>query len=687
MGKTLITCEKLDIAENIAEILGMPTKKINGSYFENEDYIITWSFGHLINWKDPHEIKEEYKTWSLDPLPFRFDITKDQKVISGKNKLLGTYKTLLNRADVDLVVNAGDSDREGLLIQEEIYAWSKCTKPIKVLWAQSKAQKEVVKCLNNLKDRNDFIPLLDAAKARTTIDYMLGITETRGLNLTCFKGQRISYGRCQTPLLKLLSDREIEIKNFKVSDYFEIECNFDNKYKGILYDVDKKESIKFTSKEEANNIINQLSDTGKIIEYKKELKKEDVQSLYSLSSLQKEMGNKYHFTADKTLNIAQSLYEKKLTSYPRTDSEFINDEVFEGIADNIKSAKNIICVTEELDINKLKVVCKPNKVTGHHGLIPTEEICSKEKYNKLSEDEKLVYNAICKRLLAIIMPEYKYYSISVLTDVNGKIFKTTATEIIDLGWKKLYKDEKSDKEDKSDDKNVIIPELEENGTYNVSNKEILSKKTKAPARYTSATIISLMEKYKIGRPATQAEIINRLIEMDFIKFEKNKYEVLPKGLAFIELVLDELKSPELTKNIEEKLSEIADGNLNWKTLIDEVYENQKKRIEVYKNMAGETNEGFLNAVKETDYICPICGSKIINNTYSYNCKNENCGLKINKEISGKKIPERAIADLFAKGKCGLIKGFKSQKTGNEYNAKLKINPETKKLDFIFEVNK
>ena len=687
MGKVLITCEKPDAALNIAEILDVPTKKINGSYYENDEYIVVWSYGHLIKWKEPDEINKDWKEWSLDPLPFRFDIKKHQKIIPSMSKQVGVYKTLLNRADVDYVVNAGDADREGLLIQEELYAWGGCKKPIKVLWSQSLTSKEIIKCMNNLKDRKDFLPLLDAAIARTTIDYMLGISETRGLSLTYCKGQKVNYGRCQTPLLKLLSDREREIKDFKVSDYYEIELTFDNLYNGILLSEDQKENQKFNDLDEAKNVLNSLDKSGRIVEYTKTLKKENIEKLYSLSSLQKEMGAKYHYTADKTLKIAQKLYEMKLTSYPRTDTEYINNEVLDEIEERIKAAKNIIKTECKLDITKLNKVCKPNKVTGHHAILPTEVICSKEKFESLTNDEKLVYQAICKKLLAVIMPEYEYNSIYVITKVGDKLFKTTGIEVKSLGWKEIYQNEKVDKEEDDSEKSNKIPELSKDKEYSVSDKQILTKQTKAPSRYTTSTIISLMEKWKIGRPATQAEIIQRLIDMDFVKLNKNKYEVLQKGLAFIDLVLDELKAPDLTKKIEEKLQKIADGEYKSSDLIEEVFNNQVQRLELYKNMANENNSSFINNVSKTDYTCPLCNSPIINMPYSYNCSNKECGLKINKEISKKKIPERAFKDLFEKGRCGLVKGFISSRTGKEFNAKIIINKNTKQIEFLFDNKK
>lgn len=680
MSKVLITAEKPDAAKKIAMALGVDIKN-KGGFFEDDSYIITWAIGHLIRFKKTSEMKEEYKTWSFDPLPMKFNLNTDLTIDNDKKKQFSVIKKLINRSDVSYIVNAGDADREGLLIQEEIYKFAGNKKPIKMLWVQSQTESEIVKGMAHLKERSLFLNLLEEAKARQTVDYMFGISYTWGLALTVAKNNKVSYGRCQTPLLKLLSDREKEIKSFKVSDYFEIEANFQNLYSGILFDKEKKENVKFNTKEDAENTLNSLKNKGKVIEYKKEQKKEAVTKLYSLSLLQKEMGSKFHFTAKKTLQIAQSLYEMKLTSYPRTDTEYINDDVFAEIDDRIKAAKNLIKVTDNLDKERLKVVCKPNKVTGHHAILPTDTICSKEVYESLKKEEKIVYIAICKKFLSVMLPDFEYYSINVLTDVNGYIFKSSGTETISLGWKELYKTEKTEKdEDKEEEKE--IPELVLNNEYDVINKKILSKQTKAPARYTASSIINLMEKWMIGRPATQADIIDRLINMGFVEFNNNKYSVTNKGLTFIDVVLDELKDPNLTKNIEEKLSKIANNEYTKEKLIEDVFNNQLKRIDVYKKMASELPKQAFN-LQKTDFKCPLCNSELVSQKYTYNCSNEKCGFKVNKVYGEKKIPEKAFIDLFTKGKTGLLKKLKG-KTGKEFNARLVIDKEKRTAKYEFE---
>lgn len=680
MGKVLITCEKPDAASNIASILGCKNK--HEGYFEDDNYIITWAYGHLIEWQKPEEINEAYKVWDLSYLPFRFDINKDLKVKADVRKQYSIINKLINRADVDYVVNAGDADREGLLIQEEIYKFAGNKKPVKVLWSQSLTEKEIIKCLNNLKERKDFVSLLDAGKARSTIDYMMGFTYTRAIAKTIANDNRISYGRCQTPLLKLLSDRENEIKNFKVEDYFEIRAKFDKGYEGVYVDG-KGEVIKFKTESEAKNVINDTVKIGSILDIKEEKKKKSAPNLFSLPELQKEMGKKYHFTSDKTLDIAQSLYEKKLTSYPRTDTEYINEEVFNEIDERISAAiallKNDV---EAIKKDNLKKMVKPNKVTGHHALLPTEVIASKEKLEKLTEDEITVYKEICKRFIAIMMPDYEYLSSIILTDLGGKNFLTKGKKVLNYGYLELYRDDpKGDKED-NDEESQELPTLSINDKVSAT-LSIDAKKTTPPVRYTTATIISLMEKHGIGRPSTMAEIIQTLQKREFIELSKNKYTVSKKGLEFISIIPEELKDPGITKIIEEKLTAIAEGNYTYDKLIEDVYNEQKGKIELLKSLVSTTKMKNPYEDRSTDYKCPICGKGLENQKFSYNCE---CGFKINKEIAGKKLTESNINDLCIKGKTNTIKGFK-KKAGGTFDAMLEVNKSDKKLEFKFSKQK
>lgn len=674
MGKILITCEKPDAAKNIANILDCNTKK--EGYYESDDYVITWAYGHLIEWKKPEEINEEYKVWDLKYLPFNFNIDKDLKVSSDKRKQYSIMNKLINRSDIDYIVNAGDADREGLLIQEEIYKFAGNKKPIKVLWSQSLTEKEIIKCMNNLKERKDFENLLEAGKARSTIDYMMGYTYSRAIAKTIANNNYVSYGRCQTPLLNLLSIRENEITNFKVEDYYEIKAKFDKGYEGIYVDNEFK-PIQFKDESEAKKVLNSISKNGIVAAIKEEKKSKSAPNLFSLPELQKVMGSKYKYTSDKTLEIAQSLYEKKLTSYPRTDTEYINEEVLQEIDERINSACKLLNInTKDLNKDNLKKVVKPNKVTGHHALLPTEIVASKEKLSSLSEEELKVYNEICKRFIAIMLPNYEYLSINVLTDLNGKSFISKGKKIIQDGYLKLYnKDPKLEEE--SSDEEQTLPDINKGDIVNAS-LSIDTKKTTPPPRYTTATIITLMEKYGIGRPATMAEIIHTNIKREFVELKKNKYFVTKKGMDYISIVPNELKDPNLTKNLEDKLNLIADGKYTYNKLITEEYEDEKKKIELLKELSKTSS--MKNPYEANEYKCPLCGKMMISQKYSINCE---CGFKLNKEICSKKLSESNITDLLSKGKTSLIKGFK-KKDGNQFDAKLEIDKDKKGVKFAYK---
>lgn len=696
--KTLFTCEKPDQAKKYAEILGVPTKNLGG-YFENEQYIITWAFGHMIGLKYPEEINQDFKNWSLEPLPFNVpDLNKDLKIDKSKSKQIDVIKKLINRKDVDRVINGGDADREGLLIQEELYDFSKCTKPIYVLWSQSLEKDEIMRCMANLKERKEFINILNSAKARECLDWMYGMSYSRANKMIFYPYEKsvVSYGRCQTPLLKLIADRDKEIKEFVVKDYYQIESSFDKGYKGILINNDN-EYIKFNTKEEAQQIIDNLNNkNGIILEYKATKKKKTAPNLFSLSSLQNEMGSIYHLTLNETLEIAQSLYEKQITSYPRTDTEYINDEVFSSMEKRLKSALEYIKPNTKLnsfeDIKKK--ICQPKKVEGHHAIIPTELICSKEKYDNLSDKEKLVYLAICNRLVAVLMPDYEYESIEIITDINNNKFKTTGTKPISLGWKSLY--ENQDKIDKINNKDEIEEEqklpdnLKQGDNVIMSDINILSKKTEAPKKYTIATLSKLMEKHNIGRPATRAEIVETLIHHKYISFNKNKYQTTDFGYEYVNKLPLNMVDTKITADMEDNLTAIVEGKLDYKDFLNSIYELQKKQISELKEFAktlpqNNTNYATTNTTKNTtkDIIgkCPFCGSDIVDSNpkaFSHiDYKTNKCPFVIWKYSLFTTITKSMAKKLLIDKK---VEGSFKTKDGKCYKRYIVLNEGDKKLE-------
>lgn len=694
MQKTLITAEKPDQAKKYAEILGVPTKNLGG-YFENEEFIITWAIGHMIGLKTPDEIDENYKTWSLDPLPFKVpNLNTDLKIDKLKAKQIGVIKKLINRKDVARVINGGDADREGLLIQEEIYAFAKCDKPIYVLWSQSLEKEEVIRCMSHLKDRSEFINILNSAKARECLDYMYGMSYSRANKMIFYPNTNnvVAYGRCQTPLLKLIADRDKEIKDFQVKDFFQIEATFNKNYKGILINIDK-EFIKFDKKEEAENIIkNELTKDGMITEYNVAKKKQSAPNLFSLSTLQNEMGRVYHFTLEETLSIAQSLYEKQITSYPRTDTEYINNEVFETMENRLKSALYYIKPDVKLkSFNDIKKkICQPKKVEGHHAIIPTELMLTKEKFNKMTKNEQLVYLAICNRLVAVLMPDYEYESIEIISKINNLNFKTLGTKSTNLGWKALYqKQDDFEKQNNTDERNdeILIPNgLNKGDNVSIINIDILSKKTEPPIKYTIQALSKLMEKHNIGRPATRAEIVETLIKHKYIKFNKNKYETTPFGFEYVNKLPLNMVDTKITAEMEDNLSLIVEGKVDYKVFLNSIYELQKKQIKDLKEYAKtlpqtSNNVAISNNKKDIIGKCPFCNSNIVDSNdkaFSHeDYKTNKCPFVIWKNSLFTTITKKMAKDLLENGKT--IGTFK-KKDGSTYKQYIILNKSDMKLE-------
>lgn len=692
MLKTLITCEKPDQAKKYAEILGVNTKNLGG-YFENEQYVITWAIGHMIGLKSPDEINKDFEKWSLEPLPFNVpDLNKDLKIDSSKSKQINVIKNLINRKDINRVINGGDADREGLLIQEELYAFAKCNKPVLVLWSQSLEKEEVMRCMANLKDRSEFINILNSAKARECLDWMYGMSYSRANKMIFYPFEKsiVAYGRCQTPLLKLITDRDKEISEFKVKDYYQVEATFDKGYKGILIDKDN-EYIKYDTIDDANNVIKNIkTKNGTIIKYKSTKKTNEAPNLFSLTTLQNEMGGIYHFTLDETLEIAQSLYEKQITSYPRTDTEYINDEVFESMENRLKSALAYIKPDTKLKLfNDIKKkICQPKKVEGHHAIIPTELVCSKEKFEKLTDKEKLVYLAICKRLVAVLMPDYEYESIEIITNVDNLNFKTTGTKPIKMGWKELYKKEDDDNEKNNKDeieKEEKIPDnLKENDSVNVIDINVLSKKTEPPKRYTTPTLSKLMEKHGIGRPATRAEIVKTLIRHKYITISKNKYQTTPFGFEYVNKLPLNMVDTKITAEMEDNLTKIVEGKVDYKEFLNNIYKLQKQQINELKEYAKllPKTQSVSNNVNNKTIIgkCPFCGSDLVDaneKAFSHkDYKDNKCKFVIWKNQLFTTITKKMAEELLETGKT--IGTFK-KKDGTKYKQYILLNKSDMKL--------
>ncbi|MDE6388343.1 MAG: hypothetical protein K2L82_11130 [Lachnospiraceae bacterium] len=675
MGKILIVAEKPAAGQDIAKVVGAATKK-NG-YMEGDKYIVTWAVGHLIGLKQPQEHDEKYKKWNLGNLPIFFDLSDSLKVLPYTSHQYKVIKELIHRTDIDMLINAGDAGREGYLIQEWIYRMAGCRLPKKVLWASSLTTAGIQNAMDHLKDNNlpEFQGILREAEARAEGDYLLGFNYSPLLTITRAYKQTLSYGRCQTPLLQLIYSRDKAIREFKSEPYWNVEVTYSKGFKGVLIGEDEK-GKKLFDRSEAEEILKQTSGNGIVTVYEKQAKKEKAPLLYNLAKLQQDMGRRYSFSPDKTLQIAQVLYEKyKIMSYPRTDSQYLSMDVYDEIDEHLQSCSfgDFDPLVKKIDLDNIradKSYFNDLKVTDHHALIPTINTDMESAYQQLSEDERKVFDAVVLSLIAIFYPEYQYDTTKVIVDINGNQFKSSGTTIKRLGYKILLKNNAAEK----DEELQILPELHENDSLSIDSASIADKKTVPPKKYNDETIIKTMEKYNIGTSATRAEIISKLQnpKRQFIVREKGKYSVTELGEEYIRIVPEELKAPELTQQFEANLNKVNDGSMSKETFLEELLSDIRKNIAKFtsetETIPDEQKIGYraaMNREQQTELgQCPKCGAEVKAGQYGAYCTGK-CGMTFGR-IRGKKLEPEQVAALLA-GQKIYVTGLK-KKAGGTYSA-------------------
>lgn len=673
MGKILIVAEKPAAGQDIAKVVGA-TEKHNG-YMEGSRYVVTWAIGHLIGLMKPYEHDEKYRKWDMGQLPISFDLSENLKVLPETSKQFKVIKELIHRSDIDMLINAGDAGREGYLIQEWIYRMAGCRLPKKVLWASSLTTAGIQNAMNNLKDNDlpEFQGILREAEARAEGDWLLGFNYSPLLTLTRAYRQTLSYGRCQTTLLNLVCRRDEEIKNFKPQPYWTIEVTYSKGFKGALVDKETNKVKKFPDKSEAESILQEIKGLqGITSEYDKQEKKVKAPLLYNLAKLQQDMGRIYSYAPDETLQIAQSLYEKyKILSYPRTDSQYLSMDVYDEIAEHLKSCrfdrfKEMIDKIDFSSIEADKSYFNDLKVTDHHALIPTISTDMEKAYGELSEKERNVFDAIVISLIAVFYPAYLYDSTKITIDIGGYSFVSTGTTIKRLGYKEIHK-----QESKNENALQILPDLAKGDTISVDQSAMTDRMTKPPKKYNDESIVKVMEKYNIGTSATRAEILNKLQnpKRQFLSRERGKYSATELGYEYIRVVPDKLKEPELTQRFEKSLQKINEGSLSKEDFLNGLIQDIRKDIEAFSASAVPDEEkiGYAAGKNREKALgkCPKCGEDVRMGQYGAYCIGK-CGMTLG-QVRGKKLSEEQVTDLLS-GKKISISGLKKKDGSGTYSA-------------------
>ncbi len=576
----MIVCiaEKPSVAKEIADVLGAHTK--HDGYIEGNGYQVTWTFGHLCTLKEPHDYTENWKSWSLGCLPMippRFGIKLIQD--KGIEKQFKIIEGLMQNASG--IVNCGDAGQEGELIQRWVMqkAGAKC--PVKRLWVSSLTEEAIRDGFAHLQDQDAYKSLYEAGLCRAIGDWLLGMNATRLYTLKYRNGrdrQVLSIGRVQTPTLALVVNRQKEIDNFKPQQYWELKTV----YRDTTFACTKG---KLSSQAEGQKIMESISELPFCVkDVTRKEGKDFAPRLFDLTSLQVECNRKYGMSADDTLKTIQSLYEKKITTYPRVDTTFLSDDIYPKCPDILRGLKDYSQFTAPLEDKKLsksKKVFDNSKVTDHHAIIPTGVYP-----NNISSQERQVFDLVARRFIAVFYPDCQYASTTVLGVVDEHEFKATGREILKPGWRVLFDKEKS--EEKPDDDERVLP------TFNIGESgphkpELQEKWTQPPKPYTEATLLRAMEtagkmvsdeelrdalkENGIGRPSTRAAIIETLYKRGYMRKEKKNLFPTQMGMSLIDLIHEDLlKSAELTGIWEKRLREIERNKYKPSQFMDELKE-------------------------------------------------------------------------------------------------------------------
>ena len=662
MGKTMVIAEKPSVGREIARVLGC-TKKGDGCLFSDE-YIVSWAIGHLVTLFEPEDYDDKYKKWRMETLPVIPETLKLKGILKTKSQLV-ILKKLMNGADVDSLICATDSGREGELIFRYIYELVKCKKPFKRLWVSSMTDEAIKDGFARLKDGTEYDALYASARCRSEADWLVGMNATRAYTIRF--DTLLSVGRVQTPTLALMVARQKEIDAFTAKDFWEVTAAFDLGYKGKWFDPKNDNNTKLETAGAADEIVARVKgQPGAVESVENEEKRMPPPLLYDLTELQRDCNRKFGFSASKTLELAQSLYEKrKMITYPRTDSRYVSDDMggklkstmkrLAGLADYSAYAEPLT----QKDLPITKRIMDNSKVTDHHAIIPTDGRLAPDS---LPPDERSIFDLIARRFIAVFLPYYIYNVTKVVTLVGIDRFLSRGTVVLQWGWQALYKDDADDggkkkskkKSEDDEDDNTVLPPLAVSDAVVVTDATADKKSTKPPKPYTEASLLSAMEyagrniededlreqmkDMGLGTPATRAAIIERLLQVDYITRKGKSLIPTEKGMKLIAIVPEELKSPITTGKWEKGLSSIAKGGMDSDKFMGSitryVHFLMQQAQTADKSVSFPVDPKRAAAAKPKNAqslgLCPVCGTgAVFENTKSYYCGRWREGCKFN----------------------------------------------------------
>ena len=670
----LVIAEKPSVAQTIAAALG--AKKKQDGYIEGNGYLISWCVGHLVQLADAAAYGEQYKKWSYDSLPilpqkWQYTVSAD------KGKQFKILKELMHRTDISEVVNACDAGREGELIFRFVYEVAGCKKPMRRLWISSMEDGAIKAGFASLKDGRDYGALFASALCRAKADWLIGINATR--LFSCLYGKTLNVGRVQTPTLKMLTDRDAAISHFQKEKYYHVRLDLSGADAASERISDKAEADALKGACEAGKAV--------CVSLTREKKTAAPPKLFDLTSLQRETNRIFGYTAKQTLDLAQSLYEKRLLTYPRTDSSFLTDDMGGTAADIIALLCEKLPFMAGADFTpEIAKVLDSKKVSDHHAIIPTMEL-AKADLTALPESERNILTLAGARLLMATAEPYSFEAVTAVFSCADHEFTAKGKAVIAAGWKdmeRLYRVTLKKKPDSDDENELVldVPDFTEGQTFENPAAKVTEHETTPPKPHNEASLLSAMERAGnedtdpdaerrgLGTPATRAAVIEKLVKGGFI--ERKGKQLLPTkdGTNLVCVLPDSLTSPQLTAAWENNLTQIAKGNADPAAFMQGIEAMTQELVKTYASVLGEKQELFKTEKTELGK-CPRCKSPVYEGKKNYYCSNKECGFTMWKndrffEERKTAFTPKIAAALLKSGKA-TVKKLYSPKTGKTYD--------------------
>ncbi len=673
----LVLAEKPSVAQSLAKVIG--ARKREDGYLEGNGYIVSWCVGHLVELSQPEAYDEKFGKWRYDDLPILPDEWKYQ-VSSSTKKQYGILKKLMQRSDVTSLVCATDAGREGELIFRLVYNQCGCRKPFERLWISSMEDNAIKEGFENFRDGTEYDALYEAALCRERADWIVGINATR--LFSCLYRQTLNVGRVMTPTLAMVVMRDAAIRGFKPESFYVVKLQMD----GFTVASDR-----IKEKEEAQKLLQMCQSVGyaDVRKVEQKDKQEKAPQLYDLTSLQRDANRQLGFTAQQTLDYTQSLYEKKLVTYPRTDSKFLTDDMEASVPSLVQKVQSAFGVVPNEPVTvHAKQVINTAKVTDHHAIIPTMTATTFDTAS-LPSGERAVLQLIVMRLICAVGSPCRYSETFVEAECGGQIFRAKGKTVQKLGWKK-YANIRTNKQSEEDA--GTLPEIRENSKIPIRSSEIKEGQTSPPKRFTEDLLLQAMESASsdefpdeverkgIGTPATRAGVIEKLVQKGFIQRigdKKTKYLVsTDKGTALITVVPEQIQSPSMTADWEEKLLQVEKRQFASAEFMREIADMVVELVKHYEVVKGA--DVLLKPKGNSIGNCPFCGEEVVENNKGWFCSGGKCNFALWRNNNyfnkiGKKMTPEIAERLVKEGKVSL-KGCVSAKTGKKYNAIVSVIP-------------